>query len=187
MLLDYLETEYNAYLSESEIDLCIWCHLSSNISTYTIPCRHTIRNGYWVDLNQIHKRFLRNFNTFQPLPNAIQVSEIPTLHVKNRTNLLAQIEPYANLYGHNSEVDNIFDSALTDLENLRVRRNTGIPPTIAQSGVAFCHPSHNVLCGRQCTKKQAMMLETVLFYLSKIILIDFNNFFFYIFSYSYFI
>ena len=137
LLLDYLETEYNAYLSESEIDLCIWCHLRSNISPYTIPCRHTIRNGSCVDLNQIHKRFLRNFNTFQPLPNAIQVSETPTLHVKNRTNLLAQIEPYANLYGHNSEVDNIFDSALTDLENLSVRRNTGKPPTIAQSGAAF--------------------------------------------------
>lgn len=67
---------------------------------------------------------------------------------------MSKTEQNANLYGRNSEVDNILDSAITDLENLRVRRNTGMPPTIAQSGAAFCHPSHNVLCGRQCTKRK---------------------------------
>ena len=154
LLLGFLEEEFNAFVLHIPIDICVWCHLRSNNSPYTIPCRHTIQNGYTINLNQIHKRFLRNFNIFQPIPNVIQISESAIPHVKNRTNLLARIEPYSNLYGRNSEVDRIFDSALTDLENLKVRRNAGMPPTIAQSGAAFCHPSHNVLCGRQSTKRK---------------------------------
>ena len=102
----------------------------------------------YVNLNLIHKRFLRTISTFQSLPNTLQISETPIPRIKNRTNLIARIEPFPNLYGRNSEVDHIFDSALTDLENLKVRRNVGMPPTIAQSGAAFCHPSHNVLCSR---------------------------------------
>ena len=115
----------------------------------------------YVNLNLIHKRFLRTISTFQSLPNTLQISETPIPRIKNRTNLIARIEPFANLYGRNSEVDHIFDSALTDLENLKVRRNAGMPPTIAQSGAAFCHPSHNTFCGRQSTKKSIIVLNVI--------------------------
>ena len=126
--------------------MCVWCQLRSMNSPFAIPCRHIFHEGSYVNLNLIHKRFLRTIRTFQSLPNTLQISETPIPRIKNRTNLITRIEPFANLYGRNS--------ALTDLENLKVRRNAGMPPTIAQSGAAFCHPSHNTFCGRHSTKKK---------------------------------
>lgn len=117
-------------------------------------CRHTIHQGFVVDLNKINNRFLRNFSTSSQLPNTVTICNSNTSQVKNRNNLFARMEPFAKLYGRNDQVDHIFDNALEDLEKLQVRKNPGMPPTLTQSGAAFCHPSHNVIGGRPSTKRK---------------------------------
>ena len=67
---------------------------------------------------------------------------------------MARIDPYVNLYGKNPHVDQILDNALNDLERLQTRPNQGMPSTLAQQGHHFLHPSHNVMSGRQSTKKK---------------------------------
>ena len=50
-------------------------------------------------------------------------------------------------YTTNDKVDTILNNTVSELENLQIRPNHGMPPTIAQSGRAFTHPAQNVVGG----------------------------------------
>lgn len=67
---------------------------------------------------------------------------------------MARIDPYVNLYGKNPHAGQILDFAISDLESLQVRPNSVMPPTLAQQGHQFLYPSHNVMSGRQSTKRK---------------------------------
>lgn len=51
---------------------------------------------------------------------------------KTISRFLSRIDPYINLYGKNTQIDGILDSTLNELENLKVRPNPEIHPTIPQ-------------------------------------------------------
>lgn len=154
MILKFLETEFNAMLCLNSDQPCVWCALRECQSPLTLPCRHTLSLGFVIDINQIHPRFLRDDKEFPSLPNTVLKENIEIEQAKTRSNFLARIDPFVSLYGRNKQVDNILDTALSELENLQVRPNQGMPPTLAQAGHAFQFPSHNVYAGRQPTKRK---------------------------------
>lgn len=137
---------------------------------------YTIQLGILIDINQIHKRFLRFSDDIQSLPNSIQISNETIPIEKTRSGFLARIDPYVNMYGKNKQIDQILDTALTELDNLKVRPNNGMPPTLAQQGHQFFHPSHNVMAGRQRNKKNIHALfANRLIIQSKIVLVNKEN------------
>lgn len=153
LILEILQNEYNAMILGRIYEPCVWCCLRQMNSSLSIPCRHTITYGFRFDINQIHQRFLRSINITNNLPNSVFVDETANQIIKNRKNFLSRIDLYLNYYGKNEKVDSILEKTLQDLDNLKVFPNKGMPPTIAQSGRAFTHPSHNVFAGRQKTKR----------------------------------
>lgn len=154
MILQFLETEYAFTIMGTELrSPCVWCELRRNGSKYALPCRHTMHLGYIININIIHKRFLRVDDT-QSLPNTITISKEPIPTQKTRNDFLARIDPFVNMYGKNSQVDEILDTCAENLEKLQVHANQGMPPTLAQMGHPFLYPSHNVMAGRQCQKKK---------------------------------
>ena len=153
MILDFLKTELEACNLINFNAPCVWCELRRNNSPYAIPCRHVIRQGFVIDTNQIHKRFLRNPYDIDNMPNLVVIEDSSIQMAKNRTNFLTRIDPFVNLYGKNKDIDSILDTAIDRLESLRIVPNKGMPPTIAQSGRAFVSPSKNVCSGRQKTKR----------------------------------
>lgn len=154
MILQFLQTEYSFTVMGTELRLpCIWCELRKNGSKYAIPCRHTMHLGYIVNIEIIHKRFLR-VDDFHPLPNTFIISKEPIATKKTRNNFLDRIDPFVNMYGKDPNVDEILDTAINKLEQLQVRPNQGMPPTLAQMGRPFVHPANNVMAGRQPQKKK---------------------------------
>ena len=95
-----------------------------------------MRLGYYVDINQIHKRYLRDFADSPSLPNSIIVSNEPVIQVKTRSNFLARIDPYVNRYGRDLKIDEILDNTLSELEKLQLWPNKGMHTTLAQKGRA---------------------------------------------------
>ena len=154
MILKFLDIEFSNFATSSNMkDPCVWCQLRKQNSDLTIPCRHTIQLGYLINIDKIHKRFLRTQNDYQPTANTVTITNDKVPTEKTRSGFLARIDPYVNLYGKNPQIDNILDTTLNDLEKLKVRPNPGMPPTLSQQGHQFLHPSKNVLCGRQKTKR----------------------------------
>lgn len=154
MLLGFLQNELDAFFLKHDNQQCVWCCLRSNDSPYALPCRHVIYDGYKIDLNQIHPRFLRSSSNNITLNNTVTVQNVSFPQVQNRNSFLARIDPFLNYYGRNSKVNEIFDRTISDLEDLNIRPNQGMPPTIAQSGRPFTHPANNVIGGRQTTKRR---------------------------------
>lgn len=154
MLLEFLQNELDAFFLKHDNQQCVWCCLRSNNSPYTLPCRHVIYKGCIIDLNQIHPRFLRSSGNNIALKNTVTVQNVSFPQAQNRNSFLARIDPFLNYYGRNSKVNEIFDRTISDLEDLNIRPNQGMPPTIAQSGRPFTHPANNVIGGRQTTKRR---------------------------------
>ena len=67
--------------------------------------------------------------------------------------ILAPLYQYLLYYEIDSDIRGIFDETLTQLNEVAIHPNTGMPATIAQDGHAFLHPSHHVLGGAEKTKK----------------------------------
>ena len=67
---------------------------------------------------------------------------------------LERIDPFVNLYGRSSHVDQILDNALSEFEDLQLRPNSGIPPTIPQQGHQSQYASRHVVDSRSSTKKK---------------------------------
>ena len=152
MILEILDHEYSQIGSNLDPFYCVWCHLRFNNSLYALPCRHTMHEGLQIDINTIHKRYLRvNFSN-QSASNEIAISVEPTSYPKTRENLLALIEPFASLYGKNKDINDIFDTTIAQLNALKINENPGMPSTIPQQGAEFIHPSRNV--GRRKRKKK---------------------------------
>lgn len=154
MLLEYLQNELDAFFLKHDNKHCVWCCLRSNNSLYALPCRQVIYFGYIIDQNQIHPRFLRSSCNNIALNNTVTFQNISFPQAQNRNSFLARIDPFFNYYGRNSKVNEILYRTISDLEDLNIRPNQGMPPTIAQSGRPFSHPANNVIGGRQSTKRR---------------------------------
>ena len=59
MLLEFLQDEHNAMIVGKLDGPCVWCKLREQQSDLCIPCRHTMRYGFQIDINLIHPRYLR--------------------------------------------------------------------------------------------------------------------------------
>ena len=98
-----------------------------------------------VDLKLIHQR--SSINNIA-LNNTVTVQNISFPQVQNRNSFLSRIDPFLNYYyDRNSKVNEIFDRTISDLEDLNIPPNRGMPPTIAQSGRLFSHSANNVIGG----------------------------------------
>ena len=154
LILTLLDNEFTNFSIRSKMnEPCVWCYLRMQNNNLAITCRHTIKPGYLINIDTIDQRFLRIQNDYQPSINSVTITNEKVTTEKTRNNFLARIDPYVNLYGKNSQIDDILDTTLNNLEHLRIRPNPGMPPTISQQGHQFLHPSKNVLCGRQKTKR----------------------------------
>lgn len=154
MILQFMKIELDAFLLHNLDRPCVWCSLRSSKSPFTLPCRHIFVPGSIIDISKIHQRFLRSDDIFTQLPNVVIVKDADISQAKSRNNLLARLDPFINLYGKNKEIDSIFDKTITNLEDLRVEKNPGMPLTLAQAGRTFSHPANNVIGGRQKTKRK---------------------------------
>ena len=153
MLLEFLQDEYNAMIVGKLDGPCVWCNLREQQNDLCIPCRHTIRYGFKLDIKLIHSRYLRSDSNSKPIPNVVRTDETNNPLVKNRKNFLSPLDQFLNYYGRNEVVDQILENTLNDFEKVKIFPTKGMPPTISQAGHAFNHPSHNVFAGRQKTKR----------------------------------
>lgn len=154
LILSLLDNEFTSFSVGSKMnEPCVWCHLRMQNNNLAIPCRHTIKTGYLINIEKINQRYLRIQKDYQPLINSVTITNEKVTTEKTRNGFLARIDPFVNLYGKNAQIDDILDTTLNNLEHLGVRSNPGMPPTISQQGHQFLYPSKNVLCGRQKTKR----------------------------------
>lgn len=98
---------------------------------YFLLCRHIITKQTIIDINSIHQRFLRIFLLSNSVPNKLIISDAKVLQVKNSNNFSARIKPLDNLYDRNSDVSNILDNALADLEKYKFEKNPRMSTKIA--------------------------------------------------------
>ena len=133
---------------------CVWCHLRNQNNPLALPCRHVLQPDQTIDVAQFHSRFLRKNNNYPVVQNTVCISKQPRHTKMTRSCILARLDQYLPYYDTNSDIRGIFDETLTKLNEAAVHPNTGMPPTIAQKGRAFLHPSHHVLGGAEKTKKQ---------------------------------
>ena len=90
----------------------------------------------------------------QNTPNSVVIKTNTSQLIKNRSNYLSSLDPFISLNGKNDEIDEIFDTAINRLQELRVFPNRVMLPTIAHAGRSFNHPAFNAnIGGRQKTKR----------------------------------
>lgn len=131
LILQFLEKEFAMQITSTRLqEPCVWCELRRKRSEYALPCRHTINFGYIINLDFIHKRFLRVNEVQTNLPNTIAISNTPVTAEKSRNGILVKLDPFVNMYGKDESVNTILDNEVNDLEGLQVHPNKGMPPTL---------------------------------------------------------
>lgn len=49
-----------SYTYDKKNEPCVWCHLRMQNNNLAIPCRHTIKTGYLINIDTINQRFLQH-------------------------------------------------------------------------------------------------------------------------------
>ena len=109
-------------------------------------------------MDQIHPRFLRNSDNFPTLNNSVLVKDISFPILKNRNSFLARIDPFLNYIGKNDKVDTILNNTVSELENLQIRPNHGMPPTIFIKQNCF----HAIVARLYCTRTFSKLMFNAL-------------------------
>ena len=143
------------FLAHSDSSQCRLCLLRQTCPELALPCRHVMDSCVFLCADALHPRYLRHFNevTIESVQR-VRLVDSDMLTTKY-SDIMARFAPFASAAAHNPEIFSILKNALTQLEEVTVTPNDGMPSTISTQGKFSTHPArHVVLGGRPKEKHQ---------------------------------